>query len=158
MSRWAPMTPEESRAARLRSYREYRERNKEKIRARAALYRERNRERRNAYGRNRYKELGGRKMKCPEKLRETDRRHHLKKNFGLTVEQYEQMERRQHGMCAICATRNPGQRLAVDHCHDTGAVRGLLCLRCNVGIGMLNDDPKLLAEAILYLEAYADGR
>jgi hypothetical protein len=37
-------------------------------------------------------------------------------------------------------------------------VRGLLCLRCNVGIGMLNDDPKLLAEAILYLEAYADGR
>lgn len=56
--------------------------------------------------------------------------------------------------CAICfEAPRLGERLAVDHCHETGVVRGLLCRRCNTGIGLLRDDPMVLNAAVAYLEA-----
>lgn len=59
----------------------------------------------------------------------------------------------QGGKCAICGGTNPGgHRLAVDHDHTTGAVRGLLCHACNAGIGKLRDDPALLRVAADYLD------
>jgi len=64
----------------------------------------------------------------------------------------------QNGVCAICSggetvkTRGTLRRLAVDHDHETGKVRGLLCNRCNNGLGNFRDDPDLLREAIAYLQ------
>lgn len=67
----------------------------------------------------------------------------------------------QGGVCAIChkpetATRRGKLKaLAVDHCHDTGLVRGLLCVECNTGIGKLREDTAILRSAIRYLETNA---
>lgn len=86
-----------------------------------------------------------------------NRRSKLKRNYGLTLEQYEQMRSAQGGLCAICGTGDPGGRgghvgsFVVDHCHDTGKIRGLLCHACNTGIGSLRDSVEVLASAIGYL-------
>lgn len=59
----------------------------------------------------------------------------------------------QGGVCAICSKEDAaGKRLAVDHCHETGKVRGLLCLKCNTVLGKMNDEVNLLKKAIAYLE------
>jgi hypothetical protein len=66
----------------------------------------------------------------------------------------------QDGKCAICGVAEayaPRKRLAVDHDHRTGAIRGLLCGNCNAGLGQFKDSPELLAAAIRYLEANAPG-
>ncbi|MDE1840063.1 MAG: endonuclease VII domain-containing protein, partial [Thaumarchaeota archaeon] len=69
--------------------------------------------------------------------------------YGLTVEQYEVMHRRQEGKCLICDQQKV---LVVDHNHQTNEVRGLLCGSCNRGIGLLKDDIMNLTKAIAYLE------
>lgn len=72
------------------------------------------------------------------------------------MEQYDEMFEKQGGRCAICETEKPngyGKRLAVDHCHDTGRVRGLLCGNCNHGLGKFGHDPARMRVAITYLEA-----
>lgn len=72
--------------------------------------------------------------------------------YGVTIEQYEAMYRAQNGACAICHRQNiSGRRLAVDHHHATGKIRGLLCSRCNTGIGQFNEAPQIMAAAINYL-------
>ena len=82
------------------------------------------------------------------------RRDHLAK-YGLTPDDYERMFEEQDGGCKICGHKPTGEKrdryLAVDHCHDTGAVRGLLCSACNSGLGHFKDDPLLLEKAIRYL-------
>jgi hypothetical protein len=81
------------------------------------------------------------------------------RSYGLTVEQYEAMLQRQGEVCAVCGEGEVGGwDLAVDHDHRTGHVRGLLCRRCNVGIGLLRDDPQLLAAATRYLGSVASSR
>lgn len=82
-----------------------------------------------------------------------NRRAKLKKAFGLTVQQYDEMLVEQGGRCALCGSDFPGGRgrFVVDHCHDTGKIRGLLCNLCNVGLGALRDSPQLLQKAIHYL-------
>lgn len=94
----------------------------------------------------------------------SQRRGDLKSRFGITAEQYVEMLTAQHGVCAICAMpetiieRGVVRQLAVDHDHLTGKVRGLLCGRCNMGIGRFGDDPNLLARAITYLHRHtSDG-
>lgn len=79
----------------------------------------------------------------------------LKKNYGMTAETYAKMLAHQGGKCAICALpeRVVGYRLSVDHCHTTGKVRGLLCKRCNVAIGLLNESASVIQNAAAYLEA-----
>ena len=75
--------------------------------------------------------------------------------YGITVEDYAELMRAQGGGCAICFTiENSGHRLCVDHNHSTGAIRGLLCHGCNRGLGLLQDDPDVLARAITYIERY----
>lgn len=77
----------------------------------------------------------------------------LKKKFGITMDDYERKLAEQGGVCQICKRACPsGRRLAVDHNHDTGAVRSLLCGPCNRGIGMFGEDPDRLRIAISYLE------
>ena len=68
--------------------------------------------------------------------------------YGLTVEQYEAMEDEIDGMCPICSV---SQRLVVDHCHDTGKVRGLICRKCNSALGMLSDSPTRMLRAAEYI-------
>lgn len=80
--------------------------------------------------------------------------------YGLGAEDYAALERSQDGRCAICRTNEPGSRSGVwhvDHCHETGAVRGLLCTGCNTGLGIFRDDRDRLAAAIKYLEAAASA-
>lgn len=73
--------------------------------------------------------------------------------YRLSLEQYEQMIEDQGGACAICGRRPEFvDDLLIDHNHATGAVRGLLCHNCNVGIGQLQDSPDVLEAAIRYLE------
>lgn len=73
--------------------------------------------------------------------------------FGLTPDDYYRLYADQDGVCAICRKAEPERRLAVDHCHSTDKVRGLLCRKCNMGIGLLGDDPKVIARAHSYLIA-----
>lgn len=75
--------------------------------------------------------------------------HALRKLYGITIEQYEQMYNDQHGKCAICQTKY--KSLHVDHCHSEGIVRGLLCNHCNIMLGHAREDPLTLARAIMYL-------
>jgi hypothetical protein len=82
------------------------------------------------------------------------------KRFGMTPEQYYEMEKKQGYRCAICKTDKPDNRITyfneqskwhIDHCHETNKVRGLLCFNCNSSLGGFKDDPKLLEQAISYL-------
>ena len=70
------------------------------------------------------------------------------------VARYNELLFDQGGVCAICDGVNAsGKFLAVDHDHETGAVRGLLCSRCNSGLGLMKDDPERLLRAIQYIQA-----
>lgn len=72
---------------------------------------------------------------------------------GLTVEQFAGMAAEQRNACAICGTIPPSiADLVIDHNHHTGEVRGLLCLACNTGLGLLKDSPDVLDAALAYLE------
>lgn len=83
---------------------------------------------------------------------EHQRRHLLRSKYGITPEEYDSMLDSQGGCCAICGrTPTPSRRLAVDHDHTTGVVRGLLCTACNVGIGFLGDNHQSVSSAVAYL-------
>jgi hypothetical protein len=73
--------------------------------------------------------------------------------YGITPERYAELVAAQNGACAICGgpPRGKGDRLHVDHDHETGVVRGLCCSPCNVGIGQLGHDVGRLRAAIKYL-------
>ena len=79
------------------------------------------------------------------------------KQYGLTAESYDAMFAAQNGVCAICKNAQTARRLAVDHCHGTGRVRGLLCTRCNAGLGQFKEDPGLFARALFYLEQHKEA-
>ncbi len=80
------------------------------------------------------------------------RRYELDKNYGMSLDDYNEMYEDQDGRCMICdRPERENKLLAVDHCHTTGNVRGLLCQNCNLGIGLLEDNIKFLKGAIKYL-------
>lgn len=128
--------------------RRYNEGHRDQINAAGRAYHEANRDKRNAARMQRHHEI-------PPEVRKNKR---LMASFGITVEQYNEMLARQDGVCAICREPETMIRkgrllpLHVDHDHDTGAVRGLLCGRCNTGIGMFADDPDRLVAATTYLK------
>ena len=80
----------------------------------------------------------------------------LKVKFGITLKEKEQLFEDQGKCCAICkATQNNKNRdWDVDHCHDTGAVRGVLCSNCNRGLGLFQDSPEYLLNAHTYLNKW----
>jgi hypothetical protein len=97
--------------------------------------------------------------KYPEKARSKARRINLRRNYGITMEQYEMMYAAQEGLCAICGREETSARftyLAIDHCHHTGDIRGLLCSRCNIVIGQMEENPDLLRKAAAYIERFQD--
>jgi Recombination endonuclease VII len=87
---------------------------------------------------------------------------YLKRNYGITEDEYESLLISQGGVCAICKQTNPAkgdrepERLAVDHNHRSGANRGLLCQRCNKLLGLAEDSQELLFRAQVYLREH-DG-
>lgn len=94
--------------------------------------------------------------KHPDKVQAKRERRKLKV-YGLTPEKYNLMLLSQGGICAICHLARGIRKLAVDHDHETGVVRGLLCQFCNTALGKFLDDIKILKRAIEYLEKPSIG-
>jgi Zn finger protein HypA/HybF involved in hydrogenase expression len=105
---------------------------------------------------------------CKECIRTRPRdskRAKLRERYGLELEQYKAMLKEQKHRCAICNKKETQihhstekvTQLSVDHDHKTGAVRGLLCARCNKGLGHFNDEPALIATALEYLQTHKEN-
>jgi hypothetical protein len=119
----------------------------ERDRYRKSVSTEDGRERRRQGARDRY-------ARDPERVKTFQRRSYLKRAYGITDSDYEARLRAQGGVCAICGRCDSRRyRLAVDHCHLTGRVRGLLCGKCNRALGYFEDSTELLLGAAIYLEA-----
>ena len=81
------------------------------------------------------------------------RKRQLMEKFGISLEKYNEIFKKQKGVCAICSQKcETGKQLAVDHCHKTGKVRGLLCQPCNTALGKFREKVEYIANAIEYLE------
>ena len=152
---WNREHPEQARASRAKTLsrpetlerkrvhaRQWHRKNRKLCTQRTREWREQNRER---YNQNR-REWNA---KNSEKL--LDRK--LRKEYGITVEDYKQMLLQQQGVCAICHRPPvPHKRLAVDHDHKTGQVRGLLCAPCNNALGLFQESIEVVGRALTYLE------
>jgi len=142
---------EEGRLKRNEAARRSRARNIEK-------YRARDREAKRVHLLEHRKEINRRvrerrKALSPEQRKEIN----YKTMFGLTFEQVEVMSKAQDGKCALCGEAPKGKtehtkRLLVDHCHSNKAVRGLLCHRCNLGLGKFKENVEVMERAASYLE------
>lgn len=80
-------------------------------------------------------------------------RSNLKNKFGLTIEDYNKLLTEQNFSCALCSKHvsENKKRLAVDHCHETGRVRGLLCMHCNAALGQLGDTSESIQRVLEYI-------
>lgn len=80
----------------------------------------------------------------------------LRKTYGISLEDYNNMLSEQDGCCAICRRHHSmfRRKLSVDHDHKTGLIRGLLCKDCNTSLGQFNDDVDTLLTAVSYLNKY----
>jgi len=107
----------------------------------------------NKFSRNRPKKE---KQEYYMKNKESILNAHLKARFKITLEIYNALLEKQNGRCAICGktAEENGKRLAVDHSHDSGEVRELLCGTCNAAIGFLKEDPEIARKASIYLEKW----
>lgn len=95
---------------------------------------------------------------CKDCTKERARASQLKSKYGISLEQYETMLQEQGSRCAICGTDVPAMgwvNFPVDHDHETGSTRGLLCNTCNIGLGAFKDSPFLLESAIVYLSRHS---
>lgn len=93
-----------------------------------------------------------------ERKKILNRNYKLKNDFNLTTEQFDELLQKQGGVCAVCKNPNnvEGRELSVDHCHSTGTIRGLLCQKCNVALGLLNEDESIIFNLLEYLQEYRD--
>lgn len=108
------------------------------------------------YFKNRYKNN-------PERVKEINENYHkrnpdakrktfIKYNYGITLDEYNDLLEKQNYSCGICGTSEIKRNFDVDHSHENDKIRGLLCPKCNKGIGLFNDDIELLTKAINYLK------
>lgn len=127
-------------------FKKYREEHKEELRLKGKIWRRKNTEK---------LKLKQRKYRAEnrEKVKRSERSAHLRRKFGLTIEQFEQMLWEQEFRCLGCNIHQSELKkpLAVDHDHKTGEVRGLLCDPCNFALGCVKDDIKILLRLIKYL-------
>ena len=87
------------------------------------------------------------------------RNSYLKRRYGITLDEFNNMKDAQGGKCAICGSNSgkankKNDRLTVDHDHSTGEIRGILCHKCNFGLGQFDDDTEKLSMAITYLKSF----
>jgi len=115
------------------------------VNKRCNAWNDRHRDKINARSRELYKNDNGTKSKNCQ----------LKHMYGITLDQYNQMLADQQDKCAICfRKRSKSRRLAVDHCHKTGKVRGLLCTRCNLAFGYVNENLDTILGMVDYARKY----
>jgi Recombination endonuclease VII len=82
-----------------------------------------------------------------------DRKSYLRRTYGITIADYDRMFEEQNGVCAICGEARPEERtLHIDHDHETGVIRGLLCFRCNNALGDFREEYELFQRAADYLD------
>lgn len=126
LEQWRIDNPDKKKEQKRRHY----EKNKEKYKIIAKLSQEKNKER--------YASLA------------------LIRKYGITLNQYNWLREQQNYCCAICGESEAKyeKKLVVDHDHETGKIRKLLCTNCNVGIGMLKDNPNILDSAAKYLREH----
>lgn len=131
----------------------YREANKERIRAYDRAYRAGNRALSKAYRDENKEQINERKRACYEATRERVKSQRRMRAYGINDIRYNEILARQNNCCAICNTHKSELKkdLSVDHDHNTGKVRGLLCNNCNIGIGLLKDSSEVVHKAHLYL-------
>lgn len=134
----------------------WRQKNKDKVQTYASRAKDYQKE----YGKTYRKENRERIKKLQEVWRQNNPkkcqnyyRNSVLKIYGITPQEYDALLKNQNGKCAICRRPHTDfeRRLHVDHDHSTGKVRGLLCVKCNQGIGYLDDCPELLERARQYL-------
>ena len=87
-----------------------------------------------------------------KRQRRSSHNYHLKKNYGITIEDYDAILQAQGGKCAICKGGTSKNFFAVDHNHKNGRIRGLLCARCNTGLARFMDSYTNVARAARYLK------
>lgn len=135
---WKATNPDKVKANRARYYAGNKEAINARRKARVASNPDKEKERAKEYRKRR-----------PEVFKKT----WLKYQYGLTPAEREAMLAAQQYRCAICLSEDPNTKKGwhVDHCHDTGRVRGLLCRRCNVGLGHFKDDTALLEKVVQYI-------
>jgi len=92
--------------------------------------------------------------KNKDKQNHARRRNALIGNYGITIADYDRMFEEQEGNCKTCGLPEINQRLSIDHCHETGKVRGLLCSRCNMILGHVEENTETLWKMIEYLREY----
>jgi hypothetical protein len=125
-------------------------------------YRAAHPERMRRYNQTWYEKTGRERQRADHEANPHKRRERKLRRYNITPEVYDALLESQGGVCAICGTDEPGGRgeFLVDHdhscCPHAGScgecVRGLLCIRCNTALGMFEDDPARLQEAINYLD------
>lgn len=138
------------------------------IAERARLRRLENPEKQKAYQESHKKENAeyARKWRKENKDRhkQNKRRFYLKDKYNITLDVYDEMRNLQDYKCYICGKHenditNAGPTaLNVDHCHDTGVVRKLLCMSCNIALGKVNDDVEILQRCIDYIKEHKNGK
>lgn len=142
----------EAKRKQAEAMKDWKSKNSEQVAAYQKQWREENAEHVAQYGKAYMAEY----MSKPE-VQEATWRRNLWKNYKMTDAEFNELWSVQSGQCAICSVellprgRQPNA-VAVDHNHDTGAVRGLLCQACNRGIGLFYDSPSILQSAVKYLE------
>ncbi len=128
--------------------RKYREENKDMIAAQQKRYREKNQKRISQLQK---------KYNRSEHGRRKQRKAPLRALYGLSIEQHERMYLGQEGQCAVCGEAVPYSKINTDHDHKTGEVRGLLCYKCNLGLGFFGDTYEGVMRAADYLRG-TNGR
>ena len=132
MRAWRAKNKEKNAEYQKQYYKKYREENLEKLNAYNKQWREENKEQ-------------------DKLVMETAR---LKRKYNLSRDEYEALLESQNNCCKICGTHgteNTQGKLYVDHCHTTGKVRGLLCMKCNTALGLLDDNKDRITKLLDYL-------
>lgn len=130
-------------------YRQHKEVIKQRARQWALKYRERRRKYQKAYYKKHQKKLRRDSIEWRKANPEVKRNTRILKSYGITLDQYNAMFRKQNRKCKLCGRK---VRLVLDHCHDTGRLRGFICQRCNLGIAALGDNAQGLLKALRYLQ------
>ena len=134
------------RQQRLEYAKIYYRKNKDKVREWKKEYRSKNRSKIRDY-QKKYKVLYG------DRILLRERGSRLKREYGISLQEYDRLCELQNNVCAICLKRKGEEMLIVDHNHKTGKVRGLLCSDCNKGLGFFRDNSELLEKARVYLRS-----
>ena len=97
-----------------------------------------------------------RKKEYYERYPDEQKNRKLKRKYGITLDEYNLMFLKQQGNCLICSIHQSilKRPLVVDHCHNTGKVRGLLCSNCNTALGLLKEDEEIIKNLLEYIGYY----